>query len=177
MSHTVPLILRALEPNDLDFVYSCENDACIQAEGSQLAPLSRHALRQLIDTAFLPITETGQLRLILAIESTGEPIGIADLYDISLVHRHASVGLAIHPATQRGRGHGHTAIALIEHYAYCRLNLCQLYTEIRASNLASQKLFADCGYLSVGTKRAWFRTEADIWEDVHCLQHTLTRTA
>ena len=165
MSHTVPLILRALEPNDLDFVYSCENDACIQAEGSQLAPLSRHALRQLIDTAFLPITETGQLRLILAIESSGEPIGIADLYDISLVHRHASVG------------HGHTAIALIEHYAYCRLNLCQLYTEIRASNLASQKLFADCGYLSVGTKRAWFRTEADIWEDVHCLQHTLTRTA
>ena len=98
------LHLRALEPEDLGYLYDCENSPSLHREGTELALYSQHTLRRFIETSFLPVAETRQLRLIACEDA--QRVGILDLYDIDLLHRHATLGLVVYPLEFRGKGYG-----------------------------------------------------------------------
>lgn len=166
------LRLRALEPSDLEFLYLAENDPTSWGHGTLMAPISRHTLRQFIETSFQPIEESRQIRLIAAHSPQGDAIGIVDLFDISMLHRHASLGILVYPPSERGKGNAKQMLCLAEEYAREHLGLAQLYAEIRADNAASLQLFAQSGFETIGIKKAWLRTPAGRI-DVHCLQHSL----
>lgn len=64
------ILLRALEPEDLDILYEWENDTDLWKYGSSLSPFSRFALRQYLVYAQQDIYQTKQLRLMIVLRET-----------------------------------------------------------------------------------------------------------
>ncbi|MBR0569613.1 GNAT family N-acetyltransferase [Microvirga sp. STS03] len=155
--------LRALEPADLDFLYSLENDTTVWHVGNTLTPYSKFVLEQYLENAALDIYTVKQLRLIIC-NAEAQTIGAIDLYDFDPLHRRAGIGIVI---TEEHRGNGHAADALKLLLNYCRntLRLHQVYCSVTATNLPSINLFTKSGFEQVGIRKEWFLTP-DGWENV-----------
>ena len=57
--------LRALEPEDLEFVYAIENDENIWEVSNTITPYSKFLIRQYLENAHQDIYEAKQLRLVI----------------------------------------------------------------------------------------------------------------
>ena len=79
--------LRALEPEDLDILYSWENDPSIWHLSGTLVPYSRYDLKQYIQNAGQDIFGQKQLRLIIQLRQEKQPVGAIDLFDFDPYHR------------------------------------------------------------------------------------------
>ncbi|WP_317172720.1 GNAT family N-acetyltransferase [Hymenobacter polaris] len=158
-------MLRAPEPDDLEFLFQLENDPDLWAHADVLpAPVSRHALREYLRHATASLADAGQLRLIISNEAQ-EPVGTLDLYDYSARHQRAGVGIAVLPQERR-RGRAAAALRALLPYARQQLLLHQLYCTVAASNEASIKLFREIGFFQVGIRRDWLRTARPLgWEN------------
>jgi len=162
--------LRALEPNDLEFLFRLENDPAHWAVSNTVAPFSRAVLQQYLENAHLDIFSTRQLRLVLC-NQQHKPIGTVDLYDYEPLHARAGVGIVVAPEARK-QGAGQTALELMEEHARAVLGLHQLYCTISKSNTASLKLFKKAGFRKVGLRQEWLRTPKG-WEDAVELQKLL----
>lgn len=163
------LKLRAVEPEDAELFYEADNDPCAWADSDTVAPYSRHMLRRYAENYDADPLSAGQLRLI-AVHSDGvseEAVGIIDLYEISLLHGHAWVGIYVLPS-KRGNGYGSGMLRLIADYAHTNLRLSNLGARILSCNVASLDLFRRCGYILRGTLPSW-RFVADHPVDLHLL--------
>jgi diamine N-acetyltransferase len=148
--------LRALEPDDLDFLFQLENDAELWAASDVLpAPISRYALREYLRHAAASLAEAGQMRLIINSEEN-EPVGTLDLYDYSALHQRAGVGISVVKSARR-RGYAQAALAQLLIYARQQLRLHQVYCTVAADNLPSIRLFERNGFQKVGVRRDWLR--------------------
>ena len=155
--------LRALEPDDLDFLYALENDPAIWGVSDTLAPVSRHALREYLAHASADLYVVRQLRLVITTDIGTPAIGVVDLFDLDPLHQRAGVGITI-LAQERRHGYARQALALLQHHAHQVLRLHQLYATVPSDNPGSMRLFRAAGFRRVGTRRAWLRT-ATGWQD------------
>lgn len=150
------MILRALEPEDLEFLFALENDPDLWAASDVLpAPISRHALREYLRHGAASLAEAGQMRLIISSEN-GRAVGTLDLYEYSALHQRAGVGITVLKSEQR-RGYAQKALAELLPYASAALRLHQLYCTILEDNPASINLFKKAGFCEVGVRRDWLR--------------------
>lgn len=157
--------LRALEPDDVDYLYTWENDTEIWKVSATLAPFSRHNLLEYIaDSLTKDVFEMHQVRLIIVENTSGNPVGAIDLYDVAVPDMRASVGISINAAGRRRNGLATSALKLLTKYAFDVLGMHQLHARISVSNEASRKLFAKCGFAESGILRQWHRTPEG-WED------------
>lgn len=147
--------LRALEPEDLDYIYRVENDTAIWEASHTQTPYSRFLIRQYLENAHQDIYEAKQLRLLIEEMATQRPLGLIDLFDFDPQHRRAGVGILVSDATERGKGIGTEALGLLVGYAFRTLHLHQLYANIDPENEASIRLFTTFGFASCGLKREW----------------------
>ena len=146
-------MLRALEPDDLEFLFALENDPDLWAVSDVLpAPISRHALREYLRHAGAPLAEAGQLRLI--VEAGGQAVGTLDLYDYSALHQRAGVGIAV-LKSERRYGYAQATLAQLLPYAQQSLHLHQLYCTIAEDNQPSISLFEKAGFRHVGLRHDW----------------------
>ncbi|WP_375415752.1 GNAT family N-acetyltransferase [uncultured Hymenobacter sp.] len=167
---TPPVSLRALEPDDLEFLYSLENDPAIWAVSDTLAPVSRHALREYLRHAGTNFYEARQLRLLVCVGPERRPVGTVDLFEFEPLHQRAGVGITI-LAAERRRGYARAALAQLLLYARQTLRLHQLFCTVGASNRASLALFRVAGFRRVGVRREWLRgPTAGQWLDAVELQ-------
>jgi len=157
------IFLRALEPDDLDFLYALENDASIWGVSDTLAPVSRHALREYLAHAAADFYVVRQLRLVVTTEIEGAAVGIVDLFDYDPLHQRAGVGITI-LGQHRRRGYARQALELLVQHARNVLRLHQVYATVEAANAGSMRLFRAAGFRRVGTRQAWLRT-AHGWQD------------
>src|SRR5690606_16263691 len=102
--HTI--YLRALEPEDLEFVYAIENDESIWEVSNTQTPYSRFLIRQYLENAQQDIYEAKQLRLAICKNGSLNAIGLIDLFDFDPVNQRAGVGIIIHNNAERGQGAG-----------------------------------------------------------------------
>lgn len=160
--------LRALDPEDLDYLYRWENDDRLWAYGSTLTPFSRFVLRQYIENSGQDLYEAKQLRLVLVENATETPIGTIDLYDFDPFHLRAGIGILIDSAYQK-QGFAGEALELMKGYTFNFLKLNQLYAFIPAMNIASQHLFRRCGFTESGLLRKWNKASEGM-EDVYVYQ-------
>lgn len=160
---TSRVYLRALEPDDLDFLFALENDPDIWGVSDTLAPVSRHALSQYLAHATADLYVVRQLRLVVTTEISRLPVGVVDLFDYDPLHQRAGVGITI-LAAERRHGYARQALELLKNHARQALRLHQLYATVGADNAASISLFRVAGFRRVGTRQAWLRTPAG-WED------------
>ncbi len=146
--------LRALEPEDLDFLYTLENNPNFWEYSATQTPYSRFVLKQYLDNAFRDIYEVKQLRLVITTFS-GEPAGLIDLFDFDPKNKRAGIGIVIAEEKHRNSGYATEALELLCDYAFSHLDVHQLYANINEDNAKSIVLFEKSGFQRVGIKRDW----------------------
>jgi len=147
--------LRALEPDDLDFIYRLENDESVWEISHTQTPYSRFLIRQYLEQAHQDIYEAKQLRLAICKNDSFEAIGLIDLFDFDPKNQRAGIGILIQNTAHRQQGIGSEALRLLIGYAKERLALHQLYANIAVDNTASISLFTTFGFQLVGLKKEW----------------------
>jgi diamine N-acetyltransferase len=68
------IYLRALEPEDLEFVFEVENDESVWEVSNTQAPYSRFLVKQYLENAHKDIFEAKQLRLAICKNDTFQAI-------------------------------------------------------------------------------------------------------
>ena len=149
------LFLRALEPEDLDFVHSIENDERIWNVSNTQTPYSRFLIRQYLENAHQDIYEAKQLRLAICKNNSEEAIGLIDLFDYDPRNNRAGIGIVIQNVAERSQGYGAESLELLINYGFKQLNLHQLYANIGVENETSFKLFTTFGFEKCGVKKDW----------------------
>ncbi|MBT3751076.1 MAG: GNAT family N-acetyltransferase [Bacteroidetes bacterium] len=157
--------LRAPEPEDLEILYSWENNDELWHHGQTLKPFSKDVLRKYLDTAHLDIFENKQVRFTIeTLAVTALPIGFIDLFDFDPQHQRAGVGILIGEKDKHNKGFGKDALATLCKYAFTTLLLNQLYCSVLSINTNSLRLFTSAGFLKTGIRKEWIRTQS-AWED------------
>ncbi|MBC7439584.1 MAG: GNAT family N-acetyltransferase [Flavobacterium sp.] len=149
------LFLRALEPNDLEFIYAIENDESVWEISHTQTPYSRFLVRQYLENAQQDIYEAKQLRLAICENNDDNAIGLIDLFDFDPKNNRAGIGILIKNTENRNHGIGTEALDLLIKYAFYNLNLNQLYANIDTENVGSLKLFTNFGFQKIGIKKQW----------------------
>lgn len=149
------VFLRALEPEDLDFVYAIENDENIWNVSNTSTPYSKFLITQYLENAQQDIYEAKQLRLAICKINTCEAIGLIDLFDFDPTHRRAGIGIVIANDSNRNLGFGHESLELLINYSFKQLQLHQLFANIGVDNQQSQQLFSKFGFEKIGVKKDW----------------------
>lgn len=147
--------LRALEPEDLEFVYAIENDENIWEVSNTITPYSKFLIRQYLQNAHQDIYEAKQLRLVICKKENVEAIGLIDLFDFDVKNKRAGIGIIIQNEIDRSNGFGKEALGLVINYAFEKLQLHQLYANIGTENKASLLLFTTFGFEKIGVKKDW----------------------
>ena len=157
--------LRALEPQDIDFLFAVENDESFWEVSSTQTPFSRFILEQYIASAHQDIHEVKQLRLIIAENTTKNKVGMIDLFDFNPQHKRAGVGILIIDSEQH-KGYASEALQLLIDYSFIQLNLHQLFANITPDNTKSLTLFKKHNFLKVGTKKEWVLSKGKFKDEV-----------
>ncbi|MEE3999414.1 GNAT family protein [Tenacibaculum sp. FZY0031] len=146
--------LRALEPEDLEFLFQIENNESFWEVSHTQTPFSKFLLKQYLENAHLDIYEAKQLRLVIDDKVTGKSIGMIDLFDFNPQHKRAGIGILIHPDFQQ-KGFASEAIQLLINYCFTHLHLHQLYANITNDNTNSLHLFEKQNFKQIGIKKDW----------------------
>jgi len=161
--------LRALEPEDLDMLYSIENDRKLWYVGTANVPYSRYLLHDYIANATGDIYTDKQVRMVITL--SGKAVGLVDLFDFSPQHLRAEVGIAV-LADYQGNGCAAEALQQLIDYARTTLHLHQLYALVAASNEKALSLFSKAGFLSSNVLNDWL-FDGQKYENVALMQFFL----
>lgn len=158
-------ILRALEPEDLEFLFEIENNELFWEISHTQTPFSKYILKQYIENAHLDIYETKQLRLLIEEKKSKNSIGMIDLFDFDPQHKRAGIGILIHPEYQN-KGFASDALSMIINYCFKHLNLHQLYANITIDNDKSLSLFNKFKFEKVGVKKDWILSNGNYKDEL-----------
>ena len=143
-----------MEPEDLDLLYSIENDPDVWDVGVSNVPYSRYVLRDFIAQSSGDAYTDGQVRLIVETVEGGEVVGVADLVNYSPKHCRAEVGIVIE-CRHRRRGYAAEAVDLLADYAQRILHLHQLYAVVAERNDSALRLFTGRGFVRAASLPDW----------------------
>ena len=135
------IVLRSLQPTDLDFLEKIENNEENWQFGSERKENSRRDLELYILNAKADIKLAKQYRLV--IQLSGLAIGFIDLFNYTI--KSAGIGIII-DKEYRNKGFAKEALNLIIDYSFDVLNISQLHVSIAKDNIASLKLFSSCRF-------------------------------
>lgn len=156
--------LRALEPEDLDFLFATENNEQFwNISGTQL-PFSKYILQRYIKNAHQDIYEAKQYRFVICnVENI--PIGMIDLFDFNPQHKRLGIGLLILPEHQK-KGYASEALEMVIDYAFSYLDVHQIYANISSNNLKSIALFEKNNFKKVGIKKDWLYSNSTFKDEI-----------
>jgi diamine N-acetyltransferase len=163
------IVLRAVEPQDADELYSWENDSSIWAVSNTQIPFSKFVLEEFTNSSHQDIYTNKQLRLMVNDVNSGSTIGCIDIFEFDPQHARAGVGIYIHKDF-REKGFASECLKLVTDYAFKTLHLKQIYSLVNATNTASLNLFTKSGFEKTALKKSWHKTSLHLFEDVWFLQ-------
>ena len=159
------IYLRAIEPNDLDFLYQLENDTGIWEISGTIAPYAKHILELYLENAYKDIYEAKQLRLCIC-NIEDNVIGLVDLFDFDPANRKVGLGIIVSEKKKRNKGIGAEALDLVCSYAFSALHVHQIYANVLDDNEASKHLFKKLGFDAVGIKKDWIFTNGNFKNEI-----------
>ena len=148
------IYLRALEPEDLEFIFKIENDESLWELSNTQTPYSRFLIKQYLENSHQDIFEAKQLRLVIC-ESNNKTIGLIDVFDFDFKNKRAGIGVLIQSEDKRNQGYGKEALKLLVDYCFNQLHLHQLYCNVSEDNTVSLALFEGHGFQKIGLKKDW----------------------
>ncbi len=156
--------LRALEPEDIDFLFTTENNEDLWYLSYTNKPFSRNSLMCYIkEQANQDIYQAKQLRLVIS-DAQKTPLGLIDLYDFDFTNQRAGVGIII-DINHRRRGYALEALQLVTKYAFHRLELHQLFASINEGNHSSERLFSRAGFTKTSVKKEWNYIQGKFYDE------------
>lgn len=164
-------ILRAVEPEDAELIFSVENDTEVWEYSDNVAHFSLNLLKRYAESYNADPWSQGMLRLIVCERRENmpaydsEPLGIVDLYDISLLHRTAKVGIYVRKDFRK-EGVAKQSLLILKDYVRSRLGLKSLLALVAVNNGAGHRLFASVGFSEVGMIPQWIKGSGEKNEDV-----------
>lgn len=167
MSAVPTISIRALEPEDLEFLYMIENEPKLWTVGNSNVPYSRYVLHEYIASSANDIYKDGQVRLMI-VDGAGHNVGVVDLINFEPKHRRAEVGIVVASA-YRGQGYAQEALRMLTRYARQILRLHQLYALVSVSNENSLRLFTAAGFERTARLADWL-WEAEKYVDAYVMQ-------
>lgn len=159
--------LTALEPEDLELLYTIENDEELWCVSNTNVPYSRYDLREYISGQKHDIYSDKQLRLVIRTDDSA--VGLIDLFEFSPQHRRAEMGMAI-LRRERGKGYAEKAIRLLQQYCRETLGLRQLYSIVPSDNEPSLAMLRSTGFEEVALLRSWLHTLSG-WRDAKMMTY------
>lgn len=150
--------LRALEPEDLEFLYKLENDTSLWEISGTQAPYSRSVLKKYLENAHRDIYEVKQLRLAIC-DKEKSILGLIDLFDFDPKNQRIGLGIVILKQEDRNHGIGAEAIELVTSFAFSSLQVRQVYANVLEDNLASIHLFKKMRFSQTGIRKEWIRSD------------------
>lgn len=162
------MTLRALEPQDLDLLYTIENQQEMWDVCDTNVPYSRFDLDQYLLNQQHDIYADKQLRLV-ACNDEGKAVGLIDLFNFSPAHQRAELGVAI-LRSEQGRGYATEALRLLNDYARSVLHLHQLYCIVPEDHAASLAMLRHAGFVPQTTLPDWLLT-AEGYKDAVLLMY------
>ncbi len=161
------IILRALEPTDLDFLYQMENDESVWEVSSTSTPYSQFILKQYLENSHKDIFEAKQLRLVISTLEKDKIIGCIDLFDFDPKHYRVGVGILIYSEEDKQKGYATESLHLLCNYAFTHLNVHQVYANIPEDNSPSIQLFEKLGFKKSGKKIDWIYSQGSFKNELH----------
>lgn len=164
------IILRAPEPEDIDFLLEMENDTSLWHVSNTNNPFSRFDIEQYVMLSDKDIYSAKQLRFIIDCSEKEKPqaIGAIDIFDFDAHNRRAGIGISIIEG-QRKKGYAGIALDILIEYIFKHLSLRQIYCNIGEDNADSIKLFLSRGFKESGIKKEW-NLQSNKWIDEHFFQ-------
>jgi len=146
--------LRKPEPEDLEFLYSIENNSNFWFVSDTKSPFSKWQLKQHIEHTVYDIYTNKELRLIIEDKTTKKPVGLADLFEFEPFHKRVGIGIMINEE-DRKQGLAHESTQTIINYCFNILEINQIWCNIGSENHASIKLFEKLGFTLSGVLKQW----------------------
>lgn len=150
------IIFRSPEPEDLEFMYTMENDTTLWSVGDTLLPYSRYTLRAYLEQSKQDLFAERQARFVITL--CDKPVGMIDLANYDPLNGRAEVCIGL-LGEFRGQGIASEALQLLCNYSFDRLHIHQLYSYITAENVESRNLFVKLGFVETATLKDWQRRE------------------
>ena len=147
--------LRALEPEDLDFIYRLENNTDIWNISNTQTPFSKFLIKQYIKNSYQDIYSAKQLRLLIELKIDQKKIGLVDLFDFDPKNKRVGLGILILNEEDRNINMGSQALKLLIDYVFEYLDVHQIFVNIDVENIASFHLFNNFGFQIIGIKKDW----------------------
>ncbi len=157
--------LRALEPEDLEFLFLIENNESFWEVSHTQKPFSKYIIKQYLENAHLDIYETKQLRFIIEEKKSKKQVGMIDVFDFNPQHKRAGVGILIHPDFQK-KGFASEALSLLIKYSFSHLQVHQLFANITSDNIKSIALFEKHRFSKIGIKKDWILYEGEYKNEI-----------
>jgi diamine N-acetyltransferase len=157
--------LRALEPNDLELLYTWENNSEVWNVSQTLVPFSKFVLHQYLENQHLDIFATKQLRLVI-VNSNNVSVGLIDLFEFDPQNSRAGIGILIADEKNRGKGYSKSALKIFLNYAFNHLGLHQVYANVGSQNTASITLFSGLGFKEAGVKKDWIKNGISFHDEI-----------
>ena len=156
--------LRALEPDDLNFLFSAENNELFwEISGTQL-PYSKYVLKKYLENAHQDIYEAKQYRFVIS-DFDNNPVGMIDLFDFNPLNKRVGIGILLLPQHQN-KGYGSEALEMIIDYAFTYLDVHQIFANITSENTKSIKLFEKYHFKKVGVKKDWIYSNPNFKDEI-----------
>jgi len=149
------IFLRALESEDINYLFSIENNEKYWSISDSQIPFSRYLLNRYLKNSNMDIYEAKQLRLVIT-NFQNITIGLIDLFDIDFKNNRAGVAIIINEK-MRSNGFAKEALELLIQYSKTHLSLHQLYCNILEDNSHSINLFKSVEFKQVGLKKDWIK--------------------
>ena len=138
------ILLRFLKLEDLDFLYSIENNINYFEFSDNPQFYSKTVLREYIKNSDTSISTYNQLRFV--IEYKKKAIGLIDLFDYDFKTKSAGIGIIVKEEFQN-LNFGSESLDLLISFAWEDLDLLSLYANINSDNTRSIKLFEKFGFI------------------------------
>ena len=149
------IFLRALELEDINYLFSIENNEKYWSISDSQIPFSKYLLNRYLKNSDMDIYEAKQLRLVIT-DFKNITIGLIDLFDIDFKNNRAGVAIIINEE-MRNKGIAKEALEMLIKYSKTHLSLHQLYCNILEDNTHSINLFKSVQFKEVGLKKDWIK--------------------
>jgi diamine N-acetyltransferase len=167
------IYLRPVEKDDAAKLMLWENNTAHWKVSGTEVPCSFFAINEYIEQA-QNIRSHGQLRMMICLKDSQEPIGTVDLYQADFKNRRASIGILIASESHKNQGYAYESLVLMHEFAAKFLDFHNLACSIQADNEASIRLFEKAGYEFVGIRKDWFMINGK-WTDEIIYQKCLKK--
>ncbi len=149
------IFLRAIEPEDATKIMIWENNPENWRVSGTEAPISMHGILEYINS-IQNFRQSGELRLMICLNSNKEAIGTLDLFEANFKHGRAGIGILIAEKKYRNQGFANESLNLLKDYAFNFLGFHSLFANVLEENHDSINLFESAGFELVGVKKDWF---------------------